>query len=86
MPPSLRRFNLIGQAPLITLLVLCIGTALFTEKMSDFVSRHYIEEDDEHYGACDLRGDHSDLRAPLNKFLPHLPHLPSSLPGSSSGV
>src|SRR5271155_505454 len=32
MPPSLRRFNLIGQAPLITLLVLCLITALLTNR------------------------------------------------------
>jgi ribose transport system permease protein len=32
MPPSLQRFNLIGQAPLITLLVLCLGTALLTNR------------------------------------------------------
>jgi len=59
-----------------------IGQVLFSEKMSDFVSRHYVEEDDEYYGACDLRSDHSDLRAPLKKFLPHLtypPVIPASL-------
>jgi ribose transport system permease protein len=32
MPPSLKRFNLAGQAPLITLLVLCLATALLTNR------------------------------------------------------
>jgi len=30
MPPSLQRFNLFGQGPLIALLVLCLVTALLT--------------------------------------------------------
>lgn len=32
MSPSLRRFNLVAQAPLLTLLVLCVGTALLTHR------------------------------------------------------
>lgn len=32
MRPSLRRFNLFGQAPLITLLALCLVTALLTDR------------------------------------------------------
>jgi ribose/xylose/arabinose/galactoside ABC-type transport system permease subunit len=32
MPRSPRRFDLIGQAPLITLLVLCLATALMTDR------------------------------------------------------
>jgi hypothetical protein len=49
-----------------------------TQEMSDFVSRHYVKEYDEHHCACDLRSDHPDLRAPLRKLLPHLTHLQSS--------
>src|SRR5713101_5670178 len=30
--PWLRRFNLVGQAPLITLIVLCVATALMTDR------------------------------------------------------
>src|SRR5262249_59410866 len=30
--PWLRRFNLVGQAPLITLIVLCLATALMTDR------------------------------------------------------
>jgi ribose transport system permease protein len=32
MPPSLKRFNLAGQVPLITLLALCLATALLTDR------------------------------------------------------
>ena len=32
MPPLMQRFNLVGQAPLITLLVLCLATALLTDR------------------------------------------------------
>jgi ribose transport system permease protein len=32
MPPSLKRINLFGQVPLVTLLALCLGTSLLTDR------------------------------------------------------